>query len=200
MSFGFPGSSADNKEWVVSDPEGLCNTINNRFPPGVERGQFRRVIRFLKRWKDFKFSSKGNAAPVGIAITLAAFRWFQPRFSDPVAGKQDDLRALQDLVAAMLAGFTTVIHEGESARRLKTPLPVAPHDDPLARMSNKQMSSFEGKLGALQQALDSAIGRADPVQAARDVRAQLGDDFPIPAKRSTGTAGGLAFVSSGQSA
>lgn len=200
LSFGYPGSSSDNKEWAPSDPVGLCDAVNNRFAAGVERDQFRRVIRYLKRWKDFKFSTSGNAAPVGIAVTLAAYHWFQPRYTDPVAGKQDDLTALRDLVAAMRTRFSTVLHDGETARRLRTPLPVTPKDDPLERMSNKQMTAFEDKLGALQAALDSAIGRADPVQAARDVHAQLGDDFPIPTKRSTGVVGGPAFVSSGQSA
>lgn len=37
-----------------------------------------RIIRYLKRWKDFQFSEKGNARPPGIALTMTAYQLFQP--------------------------------------------------------------------------------------------------------------------------
>jgi hypothetical protein len=58
--------------WNVSDPEGLTATIFGRFT-GDDRKQFRRVVRYLKRWRDRNFSEGGHAAPVGGGLTVATY-------------------------------------------------------------------------------------------------------------------------------
>jgi hypothetical protein len=137
-------SSPDRRIWAEDDPKGLITTINNRFGDEDDREQFRRVIRYLKRWKDFKFPSDGNAAPIGIGITVAAYYWFSPNrvLIDTIKNKykDNDLNALRSFVDQMLWQFRTVDHDGELAERLVVTLPVQPYNDLFKKMSNLQIN------------------------------------------------------------
>ena len=59
LAKGFLGSSPGNQVWEVADPQKLIEIIQQRFQYQEDRNQFRRVIRFLKRWKDVNFSANG---------------------------------------------------------------------------------------------------------------------------------------------
>ena len=56
--------------------------------------QYRRCIRYIKRWRDVQFRNGG--APLSIALTIAAKHWFNPRFE--ISGKPTDLLALLALI------------------------------------------------------------------------------------------------------
>jgi hypothetical protein len=195
-------SQSENREWEKADPDGLIDTITARYS-GDEWEQFRRCIRYLKRWKDYKFSSDGNAAPIGIGITLAAYYWFQPRFRvvDPFSGKRaaEDLKALDDFVAAIESHFSNVYHDNEWAERLVVELPVVPSNDVFARMTNSQMSSFREKLGKLKDALSAARAETDPVVACEGLQKIFGGDFPVPEKDDTGEKKSRAVIASSHS-
>lgn len=61
-----------------SDPKGLVDYINDKYEAdSEERAQYRRVIRYMKRWKNLKFNSSGNAEPPSIGITLIAADKFE---------------------------------------------------------------------------------------------------------------------------
>ena len=78
LAKGFLGSAPENQKWEISEPKGWIETFQQKFRNQEEdRNQFRRVIRFLKRWKDFNFGADGNGRPTGIAMTAYAFNWFQ---------------------------------------------------------------------------------------------------------------------------
>lgn len=203
LAKGYKGSDASNKEWMLSDPMELVQAIDGRFD-GDARLQFRRTVCALKRWKDYKFSSTGEAAPRGIGLTAAAYRWFQHEqvVTDPWAGtaEDDDLAALLALVNAMLQKFQQIWHDGEYAWRLKAPLPVEPFSDPFERMSNKQMLAFHTKLEALRDALTEAQRTEEPEEACAHIQTVLGEDFPVPDKPSTGKKVAAAIISANQSA
>ncbi|MEP0548076.1 MAG: cyclic GMP-AMP synthase DncV-like nucleotidyltransferase [Rhodothermales bacterium] len=190
LAVGRLGSSEENKGWEASDPKGLSDEIFERFG-GEDRKQFRREVRYLKRWKDHKFSSDGNAAPNGIGLTVAAYHWLTNEYVDEYAnGKDepDDLAALLGLVKGMLGRFTSTYHEGAFARRLAVELPTSPYSDLFAKMTNVQMGAFEEKLEKLRDALEYARDEVDPVDACKRLRKEFGDDFPVPEKKSTARA------------
>lgn len=199
LAKGFPGSASENKRWEPSDFVALCEKINNRFE-GSDREQFRRVIRCLKRWKDHRFPSSGNAAPVGIGVTIAAYNWFEPKVQSLFSGKPDDLGALLHLVRRVLEQFQTTWTGEGFVSRLKLSMPVEPWDNPFDRMSDKQMSNLESRLKELRDGLADAQRRVDPVEAAKLMREHFGDDFPVPEPKDTGSRGGSSIVSSGRSA
>lgn len=171
LACGKPGDDSRLRTWTPSDPRALGDHIKGRFE-GEDLAQFRRVIRVLKRWKDERFSSEGEAAPRGIALTAAALKWFQTAGRrDPVAQRfhHDDTAALLALVKAMRA------HAGP---RLVAHLPVPPNSDPFARMTDRQMQIFRDELERLERALLKAQDCDERREACDVLRRVLGDDFP----------------------
>ena len=61
--------------WKKSDPIGLVDYINNSVDTDG-RDQYRRIIRYLKRWKNIRFDSNGHAEPASIGLTLIAADYF----------------------------------------------------------------------------------------------------------------------------
>ena len=180
LAKGKLNSSDDNKCWEISEPQKLANTVGDKHS-GDDKKQFVRVIRYLKRWKDYSFSSNGNAAPIGIGLTIAAYMWFAPNkvLTDivSVTYKYNDLQATRRVVSEMLNNFSD---------RLRVYLPVEPYSDLFEKMTDNQMASLKEKLGNLLEALDSAIDEVDPVKACETLKKVFGDDFPIPEKPETG--------------
>lgn len=202
LAVGRESSSAENRRWDVSNPQALIDTILERFT-GNNRKQFRRIVRYLKRWKDKNFSSNGNAAPLGIGLTVATYNDLRCEYSDPTAGTPDDLLGLRNLVGVILGKFKTEydLNEGKYRRRLKVLLPVEPWNDLFEQMTDTQMTQFEEKLGKLREALDAADAAVDPHDAAQELRKVFGDDFPVPEKKETAKAYvSSAFVTSSNNA
>ena len=177
LAKGFLGSAAENKEWEVADPKRWIETFQQKFQNREgDRNQFRRVIRFLKRWKDFKFRSDGNERPTGIAITACAMNWFQVGTTYNLYGQRweyDDLRALKNLTESIINYFNF-------QSRINISLPVPPYNDLFEKMSDKQMSNFKIKLIVLRSELIRAEEAHNTLSACQILQGVFGDDFPTP--------------------
>lgn len=199
LAKGKPNSLSENRVWEEADPDGLVEAVSNRFS-GEGWEQFRRCVRYLKRWKDLKFPSDGNSAPVGIGITLAAYYWFSPAFRvvDQFSGKAApcDLEALEGFVSSVCQNFKMVYHEGEWTERLAVQLPVIPRNDVLEKMTNKQMKLFKARIETLKEAIETARDEVDPVMACQALNKVFGNDFPIPEKDDTGDKRAPAIIAS----
>lgn len=193
LAKGKLNSAAENKLWVVSDPKGLADKVGDKYS-GDDKSQFIKVIRYLKRWKDFNFSSNGNAAPIGMGLTISASNWFSPNKTyDGLANKYkyDDLKATRGVVKGMLDNF------GE---RLKVYLPVEPYSELFEKMTENQMANLKEKLNCLLEALDSAAAEVDPHEACKTLSKVFGEDFPVPDKPETGDKKGPAIATASASA
>lgn len=199
LARGKTTSVAADRRWKISDMEGFISEIENRFS-GESRRQFKRIVRYLKRWKDVNFAVKGHAAPRGIGLTVAAYYWLSPAF-DPFTGRPDDLTGLYNLVWQVRRNCSSVYNEdGEFVERLEVRLPVEPHDDLFRRMKNGQMAHFKEKLAVLEEALLKAQGEPDPHEACKLLRVLFGDDFPVPSKQEGAKPLPPAIVSSSNAA
>jgi hypothetical protein len=188
LATGRADSPATDQEWKVSDPPGLQHALFSRFQgdaPG--RQQFRRMMRYLKRWKDFNFDSAGNGAPRGIGLTINAHHGFQPSYSNWTSRTPNDLAALRKLVDYMLGEFSYQWREKkqEWGHCMVAKLPVEPWSDVYENMTLNQMASFETKLKDLKAALDYAHTEVEPDKACERLRKVFGDDFPVPPKSET---------------
>jgi hypothetical protein len=193
LAKGKLNSSDDNKSWEISDPKGLADKVSDIYS-GDDKSQFIRVIRYLKRWKDYNFSTNGNAAPIGIGLTISAYKWFTPnKIADTLANKvkYNDLQATRGVVSWMLNNF---------GDRLRVYLPVEPYSELFKKMTDLQMTSLKDKLSSLLEALDSAASEVDPVKACETLKKIFGNDFPVPAKPDTGVKKAAAFSSASASA
>lgn len=203
LAKGKLNSAPEQRIWEEAHPKELTELIINHLT-GEDGKQFRRIIRYLKRWKDVKFSSGGNAAPIGIGITIAAYLWFTVSkvLVDPFQGKYryNDLKALKQFVDSMLGKFNTVYHDDEWVERLTVTLPVQPGSDLFSRMTNQQMKAFKERLEGLSDVLQDAEDEVDPVEACKKLKKEFGDDFPVPEKSETAQKKAAAIVSSSSSA
>jgi hypothetical protein len=194
-------SGEEYREWEVSNPTELISVVRKAHE-GKDRDQFRRVVRYLKRWRDVTFAADGNAAPIGIGLTVAALYWFVPQkllvnaFENKYVYR--DLDALLSLVDNMLANFRLSIGHF-FANRLQVDLPVEPGGDLFAKMTNKQMEDFKEKLASLKDVLEVARDQTDPKVACEMLREQFGEDFPVPAKETTAQVRSRAITSSSAS-
>jgi hypothetical protein len=194
-------SAPEHRFWKVSDPQQLTIVIFAKFSE-ADRPQFRRIVRIWKRWKAVNFPKDGNGAPNGIGLTVAAYDRLQPAYSDPIAGKHDELRAMRQLVEDTLSRFATVwdANAQASVERLVITLPIEPYTDLFAAMTADQMAKFKTQLATLKDALDYAEGVSDPTAASERLQPVFGEDFPVPKKKDTAVTHPPAMSSSGNSA
>ncbi len=203
LAIGRVGSPKTEREWRVSDVDGMRQKFWSRFSSGPDRDQFRRVVRYLKRWKDHNFDASGKGAPTGISLTVASYDELQVTFTDPFTKDSPiDLEAMRGVVSRMLARFEPVWDAAleRSVRRIRIPLPVEPGNDLLSRMTGHQMEELEKKLGSLRDALDEAAVETDPVEACKKLQRVFGPDFPVPERKDTAKKHAPAVASSSLSA
>jgi hypothetical protein len=173
--------------WEASEAKKLNSKIIDAFS-GKERDQWRRVVRYLKRWRDLKIGHKNIPS---IALTIEAMDRFKPIFSS-TDDKPRDLIALRDLVETMLGRWM--------GTRLQIWLPVETRCDLLKDVSDIQMNDFKAKLITLRDTLNEANAEADTHEACKLLKAQFGDDFPVPTKSDTTKQNGRTITPTGRSA
>lgn len=174
LATGKQNSGADQRRWIHSEPVQLCKAVWERWS-GEDGAQFRRVIQYLKRWRDERFPTEGNAAPVGVGLTLAAYHWFQPgKTWTGWSADYDDLGATRTVVSALLGAFQQTWGGSGFVRRANLRLPVQPGNDVFERMTDQQMVEFEQRLAALRDALDAAARSGDGT----GLRRVFGSAFP----------------------
>ena len=171
------GSQPENQVWEATEPNGLIEIFRQKFPNQGDQDQFRRVIRFLKRWKDRNFSAVGNQRPTGIAMTACAMNWFQAEISYNFHNGKlyyDDLKALKNLAGSILNQF-------DLGNRISVYLSVPPYNDLFEKMSAQQMQNFKIKLaGLISVNLNRVEGASNTFLACCALQDVFGDDFPLP--------------------
>lgn len=194
-------AAKENRFWEEAEPKKLRKLIreemfqNDDQLGGKKRAQFRRVVRYFKRWKDHNFSSNGNARPTGIAMTAICYEWFQPTIIKSWDGTiiEKDILAFQQVVNLAIA----------NNYGLDVWLPVLPYNALFEKMkqSDNNVANYKEKLTTLGDALSAAINEPDTHEAAKILEKVLGEDFPVPAKEETGrTTAAPAITTSSASA
>lgn len=175
LAVGKKNSDNEHKDWQSSDPQGLINKVNSHLS-GEDRSQFRRVVRYFKRWKDSQFPKMGNAAPVGIGITVAALNGFSVAkdWGATTSAGYNDLQATLNLANYMRENFKYTYNNGEYASRLVQTLPVSPQNDVFKKMTNQQMKEFKERLDKLSKELETAQSS----YTSSVLAAVFGPDFP----------------------
>lgn len=177
LAKGFLGSAPENQVWEPAEPKRLIETFQQKFQHQGDQNQFRRVIRFLKRWKDINFSANGNERPTGIAMTACAMNWFQVQTTYNLHTQRreyDDFTALKNLVGSILNQFNF-------GSQISVYLPVPPRNDLFEKMSDRQMKNFKIKLAGLYSVdLGAAEDAPTDFLACSALRRAFGDDFPLP--------------------
>jgi hypothetical protein len=120
-------ATSDNYSWEEADPDGLnddlCGKINGN-------DQLRRIICYIKKWKNEKYSSstRDHEVPPSIGLTYLACDCFVSQISE---GKDDDLVALQKTMKNIKNKFTVTVdrYGNVIGADISRYLPVKPYTD-----------------------------------------------------------------------
>jgi len=178
LALGKQHSAADQREWQQDDRQGFMTAIEQKCS-GEDGAQFRRVVRYLKRWKDENFPKSGHAAPTGLSLTVAAYYAFAPKKSTDYDGRgtYDDLSATLAVAQSLHASFRQTWSSSSYTylHTISLTFPFAPKDDVFTKMSPQQQDEFYQRLGQLISNLEQAK-RTDN---AAYLRKSFGNDFPL---------------------
>lgn len=176
LAVGKERSGEDFCGWEISDSRALRTTVLGSYR-GDQLRQFRRMVRYLKRWKDVRFPAGGNDAPRGIALTVACHEHFEwQSFGD---GSPDDLVALMNVVEGMLDAFT-VRPQRWPSHDIQIILPVEPYSNLCERMTPRHMKRFHDELENLLDVLDLVRRGRSEEKACKRLRRVFGEAFPMP--------------------
>ena len=167
--------------WRDANPPRLVDFIKNARRPfgentedsATKTDQFRRVVRYLKRWYDERIKKESNAKPSGLAYTLLCESALKPHLD--WTGKSDDRAALHSVAhyASSLPGRITVYK------------PSPEHEDVFGKLSDEQMDKLKERFGKMCEALECANDEPDPVTACKELHKVFGRDFPVPKPENT---------------
>ena len=181
LAVGKKNSDEHNREWSSCDPLGLLDWINDTDDYGDDAAdagaQFRRLVRYLKRWRDVTFSESVAAKIYSIGLTVMVKEQFQWSYDDE--GVEDDLTALRDVVTAILEG-PYFSEEGTDEYRVSVELPVEPWRDIFDGSSLNAGTRFYNGLSRLAEKLDEAAGESDEHKQCEILNGLFGGDFKVP--------------------
>lgn len=172
------GKDENSQEWEKADPKGLVDYINEKIEIGEKRNQFRRVVRYLKKWKNRKFSNTGNVNPpsIGIALIIADnFNYY----------KDNDLDALINIVEKIIDKFIFVgcSENFRQLYRINLSLPSMLKfeygTDIFKKMTDTQMTDFKDKLEKLKKNLLEVSEEVDEYEKYRKLNKIFGDSFEL---------------------
>lgn len=181
-------STDENKFWDLSDPLGLMDTIKEKFSED-DRKQFRRVVRYMKKWRIHKFTTSGNSGPTGIALTALAYDLFAVNSTKDWASEKityDDFSALLNFVNAIKNKFTLIWDSEDSCfyHKIYQELPVDPKNDLFEKMTNKQMDGFYTKISDMISTLEDVKGKTKKSEACKLLIELFGTEFPATVDKS----------------
>ncbi|MBO2683072.1 nucleotidyltransferase domain-containing protein [Shewanella algae] len=159
--------------WYEADPDGLKTWVNAVSTDSDARAQFRRCVRYLKRWKDKHFSNNGNVAPPSIGLTIQARNAFTYK-----AGS--DLDCLITIVNSIKSSFSNTVDLETMAikKTVAVNLPVKPYKNVYYKMTLAQLDNYYYKVDALLEALECARDNDSAYEASKLLRKIFGD-FPL---------------------
>ena len=168
--------------WRPADPPGLLEYVNDyrqdfedTEDSATQTDQYRRCIRYLRRWNDVCMPFEHDSKPCGLAFVILGIQRGLTRtvFLD---GRPDDRGALED--------FTRSV--AQTPGRLVAAKPTPEYEDMFAPLSDSQMEQFKERFGALADALQETGETSDPVKACEILQEDVfGDDFPVPTPEET---------------
>jgi hypothetical protein len=169
----------NSQKWERADPKGLVNYIKDGVVVGKKREQFRRIVRYLKKWKNRRFTNTRHANPPSIGITLIAMDNF-------TFYEENDLEALIGVVNHIREQFTWVGRSdtGRDLYRIYFYLPDSLkfecNSDVFSKMNDFQMTDFKDKTQKLYDDLIEARDEVDEQEQYKKLNKIFGDDFEMP--------------------
>ncbi len=200
LAVGKEHSDENNREWSPADPHGLTDWINDRsgYPTADAQAiqdQFRRLVRYLKRWRDEQFSPTVGARVYSIGLTVMVKQQLRHSFS--MEGAPQDLQALRMTLDAIILFGGYFTPELAGRYRVRVPLPVLPWRDIFDGSSLDTGTQLYNKLDYLRRKLAEAEGLSDEREQCRILADLFGRDFEVPDPPKAGSKGRAVYPTAG---
>lgn len=189
------GETEETAIWERADPVGLVDYIESAVEQGDERDQFRRIVRYLKRWKMLRFLKMGHGEPPSIGVTLIAADNFS-------YAPEDDLQALRTVCSAIQDRFFFARYDGNGFPQydIKCGMPdglkFEPGSDVFGKMTLVQKTGFKQKIDNLSNVLEDVSVELDLVEQCRLLKGVFGDEFEVPDVRAVSRRQPRSFIPS----
>jgi superfamily I DNA/RNA helicase len=148
--------------WIESDPKEFYEWFNDK---AKENQQLRRIVRYLKAWKNFRENSNSNLKlPSGFALTILA--------TNNYVSDDDDDAAFRETVRKI----KSTLDDNFECKRPTTPK----DEDVFENYSETRKQSFLDALKSLVNDCDRAMDEKNFKKASEYLRNnQFGDRFPL---------------------
>lgn len=186
LAIGKEHSSSDIKKWEESDPKGLLDWLKKI--PGLdekELAQYRRIIKFLKRWRDNKFPEDDRKKLYSIGISVMVRESFIASISyDGDISDFDSLKkTLNNIISKNYFRLTSFDKNSNAEYDLVVNLPQKPYRDIFTKHTKTFGTPTRKRFIKLQDLLDEVEDAEGLVKKCEILSKKIfGDDFPIPSK------------------
>jgi hypothetical protein len=167
--------------WRPADPPTLVQWVKDARKPfantkdlPTDTDQFRRVVRYLKRWNDYAILRESPDKPSGLALLLLTQKHLQGPALNWV-GKPDDRLAVERVARGA----------AETLGRITATKPTPEYDDVFSRISEHAMDKLKKRFSTLRDALLDAEKAKDAQAACNRLKDVFGEDFPCPDEEKT---------------
>ena len=140
----------------------------------TKTNQFRRVVRYIRRWDDEFMPVESDAKPSGLAWILLINRTLGAKVINN--GTPDDLAALVRICNSV--SLTT--------GRISIKKPTPEFEDLFAKISDADMEKLKNRFNNLLNVLHQAQNEPSEKKACQLLKKQFGRDFPVPEEDTSG--------------
>lgn len=174
-------TTGTNYSWEPADPRGLNDDLFNKISGN---DQLRRIIRYIKKWKNEKYknSTLDHEVPPSIGLTYLACDCF---VEATTSEGDDDLISLQQTMSAIENKFLKTYENDELVKvEISRYLTVEPYSDIFEKMrcSDDYCMTFYNRFSTALQNLTDACNAASEHDAGKCVKKVFGDEFIVPPK------------------
>ncbi|ENU46787.1 nucleotidyltransferase [Acinetobacter nosocomialis] len=200
LAVGKKNSDENNREWSDSDPKGLQSWINQKDNSGIYETekllQFKRLTRYIKRWRNFNFHEDTCRKVFSIGLTVMFKQKFQSSINDE--GLENDLEALKKTIDQIIDNSNYFLAQPDNKWKIEVYLPVSPYRDIFSGSSINTGTQLRNKLSNLRTTLQKVIDETDESKQCGLLRTVFGDDFPESSQNSSkNEAAKVVFASAG---
>lgn len=200
LAVGKKNSDENNREWSDSDPKGLIDWINAKDNSAIyetqKLQQFKRLTRYLKRWRNFNFHEDTSRKVFSIGLTVMLKEKFQSSINDE--GLENDLNSLKKTIDQILYNSNYFYARPDSKWKVVVYLPVSPYRDIFTGSSLNTGTQLRNKLSNLSITLQKVIDETDESKQCNLLRTVFGEDFPEGSQSSSrNEATKVVFASAG---
>jgi len=185
LAIGKESSDEKIRKWESCDPKGLIDWVNDKtsFRSEENYSQYKRLIRYMKRWRDYCITGTEHKHIYSIALTVMIHDKYKSGISTD--GDIDDFESLRKTVSSILDStyFKIIKYDNNNNPQYEVTvnLPVEPRRDIFNKHGQTLGTFLYNKLSTMQRNLDKVRHESDLKKQCEILANDIfGKDFPVP--------------------